>query len=182
MKIYVLELNSGKYYVGKTDNLEKRLIQHQTKGLPKPIPCWVSTWGFKNVIEVVDGDTFDEDKFVLKYMNIYGIDNVRGGSYSNLVLTFHQKLNLYKQLRNARNECLICGSQDHFMSQCEAKICYRCGRTGHTVEKCFAKTHFYDGKLDGCYRCGRPDHWAIRCNRTKDVFGKILDPRKCVLM
>jgi hypothetical protein len=34
--------------------------------------------------------------------------------------------------------------------------------------------------LDGCYRCGRPDHWAIRCNRSKDCFGRPLTS-SCVI-
>lgn len=53
---------------------------------------------------ISDCDSFDEDKYTLKYMEKEGIDNVRGGSFSQIELSDEQiKLinqMIKEQLRN----------------------------------------------------------------------------------
>lgn len=79
LSIYILSLENGKYYIGKTRDISSRLNSHfEGNG---------STWTkkFKPTMEftVFDNcDDFDEDKYVKIYMSKYGIENVRGGSYS----------------------------------------------------------------------------------------------------
>ena len=78
--IYILGLKGSKYYVGKTSNIDKRIIQHH-KGSG-------SAWTRKNPVNKLlrvynNCDPYDEDKYTLKLMDKYGIDNVRGGSYVN---------------------------------------------------------------------------------------------------
>ena len=86
--IYILLCNNNKYYVGKTkNNINKRLTQHfnGTGSL------WTKKYKPIELIEEINNcDEFDEDKYVKKYMSIYGIDNVRGGSYSQLEITEEQ--------------------------------------------------------------------------------------------
>lgn len=175
MMIYIARLEDNHYYVGKTNDLKKRYKDHQD-GIG-------SVWTTMHpVIELVE--TFpqkepdDEDRTVLKYMQRHGIDKVRGGMYSNVELSLEQMMFLRKQLYSMNDQCLACGSTDHFITKCNTEICYRCHRKGHDANHCYEKTHYNNGKLDGCYRCGRPDHWAIRCNRSKDVFGRPLE-QKC---
>ena len=63
--IYVLRLKESKYYVGKTTDIEKRYEQHvngkasyYTKHY-KPI----------SIHEQFEGDDYDEDKTVIRYMD-----------------------------------------------------------------------------------------------------------------
>jgi hypothetical protein len=84
--VYVLELVSGKYYIGKTNSPSHRIEDH--------IGIYGSAWTRKykpnKLIELVpDCDSFDEDKYVLKYMQKYGVENVRGGSFSQVKLSFN---------------------------------------------------------------------------------------------
>ena len=175
--IYVLKLENSKYYVGRTSNLENRLEQHRSKNES----AWTSNYPIIELVESFPSFGFEEDATVIRYMDRYGIENVRGGSFSNLELSFEQYIFIVRTIRNEKDVCLACGLTGHFISECFVHICYRCGRTGHLVESCVDNSHSMNGLLNGCYRCGRPDHWAIRCNRSKDFLGRPLDP-KCIIM
>jgi len=76
--IYVLKLTSGKYYVGKTFNIDKRYEEHLSgKG-----STWTKLYKPTSIIEVRKSTSgFDEDKVTKEYMAKYGIKNVRGASY-----------------------------------------------------------------------------------------------------
>lgn len=174
--IYVLKLEKNKYYIGRTNNIETRIARHKAgEGSD-----WTKKYKFIKLLEQFEGDDFDEDKCVIKYMDKYGINNVRGGIYSNIILTMDQHLNIRKSIYGAKNKCLACGSNEHFIAECKEPICFVCGRTGHLVSNCRAKTHVLNGKLNGCYRCGRSDHWKFRCNRTNDIFGRPIES-SCII-
>ena len=141
LKVYVLKLEQGKYYVGKTTKVNIRLDQHfQATGSE-----WTKRYPPESVTEIIDNaDDFDEDKIVKRYMANYGINNVRGGSYSRLKLTPAEKQVLTKELFSAGDRCFRCGNQGHFANECPAKrkkrCCPRCGRNNHGVTNCYAKT------------------------------------------
>jgi len=82
--IYVLELDENKYYIGKTTNPNFRLETHFDIGES----VWTTKYKPIKLIELIAGcDNFDEDKYTLKYMEKYGIDNVRGGSFCEIRLS-----------------------------------------------------------------------------------------------
>ena len=58
----------------------------------------------------------------LKYMKRYGIDNVRGESYSRLKLTETEKKEIEKHIRNEYNLCFVCGEASHFSNSCECHL------------------------------------------------------------
>ncbi len=115
--IYVLELNNDKYYVGKTKDIAKRFNDHKSqKG-----SAWTKLHSLQGckIIEIYECTSlFDEDKYTLEYMNKIGVDNVRGGSYSNCILTIEQLNNITRALRNANNLCMTCGESDHYSDMC----------------------------------------------------------------
>lgn len=116
MKIYILKCVKNKYYVGKTvKNIEIRYKEH-LKGYGA---SWTKIYKPLNIIESIDNiDNFDEDKYTKIYMNKYGIDNVRGGSYSNIILEDYQLKALNKELLTANNKCFNCGETTHYISNC----------------------------------------------------------------
>jgi len=76
--IYALKLSQGKYYVGKTTNPSFRLDNHfNSNG-----SAWTMKYKPIKLLELIPNcDRYDEDKYTRKYMDKYGIDNVRGGSF-----------------------------------------------------------------------------------------------------
>ena len=79
--IYVLKLEQNKYYIGKSNNPNFRLAQHfESNGSE-----WTKKYKPIEIIDIIsDCDDFDEDKYTIKYMHKYGIDNVRGGTFCQL--------------------------------------------------------------------------------------------------
>ena len=69
---------------------------------------------------IVSTSYFDEDKYVKEYMAKYGIENVRGGTYSNIVLDDNSILVLEKEIRHSKNLCTRCGRNTHFIKHCYA--------------------------------------------------------------
>src|SRR5947207_15489364 len=70
LSIYVLELQDGKYYVGKTKNPVERINEHiQNTG-----STWTSKYKPIRIMNIHPmKDSFDEDKFTLNLMKEKGI-------------------------------------------------------------------------------------------------------------
>lgn len=136
--IYILRLENGKYYIGKTQDPNIRINCHMDGN--------GSAWTKQNppleVIDIVkDCDDFDEDKYTKQYMSKYGIDNVRGGTYCQINLKPEIVQFLQQEIYGMTNRCYNCGSDSHFAKYCTNRMCERCGRNNHTVENCYARTH-----------------------------------------
>jgi hypothetical protein len=176
MIIYILELEKSKYFIGSTNNLQTTLQNHYNKIESE----WTKKYLFKDVIETYEGERLDETKTTILYMDKFGIENVRGGVYNKMELSFEDYLNIRKNIYFNNNLCTACGKTGHLLENCNELICYRCGRLDHMGYRCIETTHYNNGKLNGCYRCGRPDHWHYRCNRSKDIYGRKLH-QDCVI-
>ena len=112
--IYALKCLEDKYYVGKSFNPGKRIQAHfNGHGA-----AWTQKYLPIEVDMIIDGDVYDEDKYTLEYMDHYGIENVRGGVYCQLVLPDYHIKTLNEQLRNYRDLCFKCDESGHFSRNC----------------------------------------------------------------
>ena len=117
-QIYIIKLEKGKYYIGKTRNIEKRWEEHLTGNGSG----WTKKYKPTSLITTIKSTSqFDEDKYVKEYMAKYGIDNVRGGTYSNIVLDANSIAVLEKEIWHSKNLCTRCGRDSHYIKECYAK-------------------------------------------------------------
>jgi predicted GIY-YIG superfamily endonuclease len=116
--IYVLKLQGGKYYVGKSNDVIGRYQQHMSgQG-----SAWTKKHKPMSLLECKsEMSPFEEDKVVKEYMAKYGSDNVRGGAYVTEELDEIQEYNLQKELWAASDCCTQCGRKGHFVKNCYAK-------------------------------------------------------------
>jgi len=119
--IYALLLVEGKYYVGKTNNLDLRFEEH-TLGYGSE---WTKKYKPISIIEFYENNsTFEEDILTKKYMMKYGVDNVRGGSYTKIELEEWQIKSLEHEFRSISDKCFKCGEKGHFANECIDKPSY----------------------------------------------------------
>ena len=115
--IYILKLQKGKYYIGKTTNPNIRIGKHfGRKGA-----AWTKRYRPIKVLDVIKTkDHFDEDKWTLKYMDKMGIQNVRGGSFCQMKLQSDMESVISRMLNGSKDRCFKCGNTGHFAKDCIA--------------------------------------------------------------
>jgi cellular nucleic acid-binding protein len=113
--IYVLLLEEGKYYIGRSNDVFKRCIEHfEGSG-----SCWTKKYKPLKLQKTIENvSPFEEDKMTKEYMLKYGIENVRGGTYTQIELTENQIQSINDEIRGAMDECLKCGKKGHFVADC----------------------------------------------------------------
>jgi hypothetical protein len=154
--IYTLQLEQEKYYIGKTNNPQFRLDSHFNSNGSE----WTKKYKPVKVIDIIPNcDDYDEDKYTIKYMEKYGINNVRGGSFCEIKLREENKKTIKRMITGTTDKCFICGEKGHFAKECnkdddncsklldeleellvENDLCFRCYRKGHYADNCYAKT------------------------------------------
>ncbi len=177
--IYILKLEENKYYIGKTTSLIKRILDH----FINDGSAWTKKYKPIEVLEVHSNcDSYDEDKYTIKYMDKYGIDNVRGGSYVMIKLDENTIDHINRQLNSNNDLCHRCGHKGHFIKDCHVylnklnkqKNCNKCGRSSHTEENCYAKTYIKNIKKKCCNRCGRSNHTEENCFANSNINGEFI--------
>lgn len=185
--LYILQLEHGKWYVGKTNDVVKRYTEHKTgKGsewtkLYRPIKMFQTR-------AITSED--DETNVTKEYMKKYGMDNVRGGPYCQIVLPDFVRKTLELEQKSKSDACYLCGGFDHFLKDCEMLYEYQCNHCNTSFKTeaeakrhedvCKKKDRLSYSQLDeqdfgACFRCGRHGHWANQCYARTTVDGEHLD-------
>ncbi len=175
--LYILQLEDGKWYIGKTDNIQKRFEQHKNgygsawTRLYKPIKISET----RPIISIHDENNVTKD-----CMKIYGIDNVRGGSYTQEELEEYQYECLKYEIRCISDCCFKCGRSGHFSKNCMEDLdhdeevfweCEKCKEQFETESDCEKHEKTCSKKNIKCTRCGRNNHTISNCFARTHING-----------
>lgn len=131
--VYVIELQRGFFYVGKSHDIQRRIMQHThaAAGSSKDQSAhWCKKYGPIIAVHApltqhtVDMDTWERDELVARMLK-HGFHCVRGWQILDPTETL--STGSYHTIRN-----LIMGSRD---------LCRQCGHAGHFVKDCTFFVH-----------------------------------------
>jgi predicted GIY-YIG superfamily endonuclease len=129
--LYVLECQEGKYYIGVSDDLSVTLEAHFAgQGSP-----WTQQYRpVKAILTKPVTTNDDENKMTKDLMRKHGVNNVRGGSYSEAKLTTEQTDALNKEIPH---RCIICMRVGHLGINCPRMVSQRSMRRQEWAYNCF---------------------------------------------
>ena len=201
--IYILQLEYEKYYIGKTFDVNFRIDKHFTNNGS----MWTNKYKPITILAIIANcDDYDEDKHTIIYMEKYGINNVRGGSFCEIKLSDNNIKTLQQMIKSATDKCYICGKNGHFAINCKIvsvkneKIptidlneqcdCITSFFSSHRRKKCALNKiiSYFDNEdddkdldkliaINSCSRCGRQSHSISQCYASKHVDGSYLKKR-----
>ena len=146
--LYVIELNCQKFYISTTNNTVRELDnyvnylkmnQHVKTGID-----WIDKYRPIGIYQIVPNAT-DNDlkKFVIRYLDIYGINQVRGWEYTRINLTIKEHMSIMREVLSSIPFCLECNKTINRLYGCipcsnkNTWDCILCDKSFQTKEDSF---------------------------------------------
>ena len=123
--VYVLLLNTGKIYVGKSDNIKKRIKNHIECNKNSSTFVKVNN-GVKEILKPITSpdsnyNNWEKDETLVRMIK-HGYNNVRGWEFTNTNNLTETECNLVKlSIMGLGDRCRKCGNSGHFAKECSNK-------------------------------------------------------------
>ena len=147
-RIYILKCKQNKFYIGKTNkDIEERFQEH----LFDSTCSWTQKYHPIIILHHFESNNdFDEDMTTIEYMKKYGIDNVRGGTFSRMVLRNDQINTLKLMIQHNIDKCFRCNKKGHLAKYCPEILEYMTTSGENIKIKPVLKR---GGPMEGKWRC-----------------------------
>jgi hypothetical protein len=126
----------------------------------------------------------DENNLTKDYMKIYGIQNVRGGSYTTVKLSEDIESLLERELIGNADKCYKCHLSGHFARDCKRAPLFRKRENSKKSESESSSSESSDSSDEDenknrkysykCTRCGRKGHSISKCYASTHLNGNNL--------
>jgi hypothetical protein len=119
--VYVLRLDKDRYYVGKSDNVDKRIYEHFHLGGGA---AWTKKYKPLERLHPITPTITDLESFeraeTLDRMWQHGVENVRGWQYTSQKFTEFEYESIFRQMCERKDLCRKCGGAGHMISSCSS--------------------------------------------------------------
>jgi len=151
--ICVILLKNNKWYICETNSFDDLLNSYANQ---KIIPKYMQEHKPMYLYQTYNNlciKLHKLDDIILRFMIIFGIDNVRGGRYEDPNLSNTQKKELETKI-NTYPKCPVCNDKKHGLGgimkcpkwkrpnianiELKCKVCMRCSKPGHHCSVCYS--------------------------------------------
>ena len=164
-QLYVIACERGKYYIGKTKDVMKRFEEHKTGH--------GSAWTKKykpvklEICRALNGD-HDENNVTKDYMKKKGIEHVRGGSYTQIVLPDDVISVLQREFRGNADICYKCNLAGHFAGQCPITVRKEAKKTSHVATVIEWECNYCERRFSTKYGCSVHERSCKKCEEEEE--------------
>ena len=117
--IYVLACQDNKFYVGRSTSNRGAKLRFESHKSGTAETIWTTKYHATSILAIFDDqDVFKEEYYTYIMMSKHGIDNVRGGSATEIILKPEKRAFLKDILNNAGNLCYKCEGIGHYANNC----------------------------------------------------------------
>jgi len=140
MKCFAIKFKNGCYFITSADDPKSVFNDYMKLGY-EPV-------AIESVIE--NAESYHEWALFRDYLGVYGIERVRGASYTEWILTDAQKTtlmefkNTWSPVREKKDDLMDSLTSSLNKITVEELLCKRCGGSGHKAKECYASHDIND--------------------------------------